>query len=571
MPLPDFKTIRDDTGKIDHIETNLIGNALLRSPELNKGCAFSLEERDIFSLNGLLPPHIDTLEQQIARILKQYHEQTSNLSKNIFLNTIHDYNQTLFYRLLGEHLEEMLPIIYTPTVGEVTQRFSLEYRRPRGIFIGYNDRNNISTLLDQCTTQHIDLSVVTDGEAVLGIGDQGIGGIQIAIAKLMVYGLCAGLNPHRFLPIQLDVGTNNLTLLNDPHYLGWRHERVIGQAYDDFIEAFVQAITKKFPHLFLHWEDFGRSNARRILTHYRKTICTFNGDMQGTGTVALAAILAAIKKSKIPLPEHHIVIFGAGTAGTGIADQTYQMLMNAGLSDTDARSRFWLLDKNGLLTNKMELAPEQSRFGRDVESLKDWNVKDRNHINLEDVVKHVKPTILIGCSTVAGAFSENIIKAMAESIEHPIIMPLTNPNTLVEAKPEDLIAWTKGKAIIATGSPFPKVKYQDKLFHIAQCNNALVYPGVGLGAIISKARHVSDEMLWAAVRALSECVPVDENDTAPLIPPLCQAKKVSMSIALAVAQQARDEGLAQIPDSLSLDDALRANLWEPIYYPYKKI
>lgn len=566
----EFKIITNHEGGISCIETCLHGNDLLNTPKLNKGCAFTQEERQLFGLTGLLPYQVETLEQQVARMYMQYHEHHTNLGRNIYLNVLHDYNETLFYKLISQHLEEMLPIIYTPTVGEAVQRFSLEHRKAKGLYISYCDRDKIETILDNRVPPDVDLSVVTDGGAVLGIGDQGIGGINISIAKLMVYTLCGGINPHRVLPIQLDVGTNNPHLLNDPMYLGWRHERITGQQYEDFIDAFVTAITKKFPHLFLHWEDMGRDNARRLLSHYRDKICTFNGDMQGTGVVALAAVLAGASASDRPLRKHRIVIYGAGTAGVGIADQIYDALRRSGLSDEEARARFWLIDKQGLLTDQSNLLSFQASYARKSVETSDWALRDRHFIGLHDVVTHVKPTILIGCSTVAGAFTEEIVKSMASHVKRPIIMPLSNPTTLAEANPEDLLKWTKGEAIIATGSPFPKAQYDGQWFRVAQSNNALAFPGIGLGAIAVKAKHVSDDMLWAATEQLSKCSPVIQDKTAPLLPKLAEAKMVSLSVALAVAEQARKEGLARVPDDTNLKELIKRTMWEPQYYQYRK-
>lgn len=571
MSMFEYKIIRDHTGKVAYIETNLSGDNLLRTPKLNKGCAFTAEEREMFNLNGLLPPLVETLEQQTTRMFMQYKEHHTNLGKNIYLNMLHDYNETLFYKLASQHLEEMLPILYTPTVGEAVQRFSLEHRKPKGIYLSYNQRDKIKKILDQCAPQTVDLSVVTDGEAVLGIGDQGIGGINISIAKLMVYSLCGGINPSCTLPVQLDVGTNNPQLLNDPMYLGWRHERITGQAYDDFIDSFVDALKKKFPNIFLHWEDLGKGNARRILSRYRDQLCTFNGDMQGTGAVALACILAGIKASGMPLSEHRIAIMGAGTAGTGIADQIHRALVREGLSDEQSRLRIWLIDKPGLLTKDMALMPDQIRFARNNNELNDWIIEDSNYISLSDVVLNIKPTILIGCSTVAGAFKENIVKLMTETVPRPIIMPLSNPNILSEATPEDLIKWSQAKTIIATGSPFPDVYYEGKWYRVAQSNNAFIFPGIGLGSILVKAKQVSDEMLWAATTALSESSPLSEDMTAPLLPKLSEANRVSLKVALAVAEQARSEGLAQIPENVDLNEAIKKIYWEPTYYPYKKM
>ncbi len=565
-----FDIIYDDQGTPIAIETALTGNDLLNTSKLNKGCAFTNAERDMFDLTGLLPNQVETLEQQVARMSMQYKEHVSNLGKHIYLNVLHDYNETLFYRLVSEHLEEMLPIIYTPTVGDAVQRFSLELRKPKGLYICYQDRHRINEIIDQRSPSPVDLSVVTDGEAVLGIGDQGIGGINISIAKGMVYTLCGGLSPHRFLPIQLDVGTNNPQLLNDPMYLGWRHERIVGQAYDDFIDLFVTTLTKKFPHIFLHWEDMGRDNARRILNRYRDQICTFNGDRQGTGVVALACVLAGIKASGLSLTDHRIVIMGAGTAGIGIADQMIDALKRAGIKEKKAYEHFWLIDKNGLLTTASELQPFQVPYARQHKEIATWTLRDASHIDLYDVVKQIHPTILIGCSTSRGAFTEEIVKEMLSTTKRPIIMPLSNPTALAEATPIDLLQWTNGKAIIATGSPFPDVIYDNKTYRIAQSNNALAFPGIGLGAIAAKAELVTDDMLWAATQALSQCSPADQDESAPLLPKLSHAKEVSKRVALAVAEEARKEGLSHLPNDIDLIKEIEKTMWELKYYPYRK-
>ncbi len=566
-----LKIIRDQLGRIEHIETPLTGNSLLSSSKLNKGCAFTQEEREQFDLTGLLPHQVETLAQQVSRMYEQYNEHHTNLAKNIYLNVLHDYNETLFYKLVSEHLEEMLPVIYTPTVGEAVQQFSLEHRKSKGLYISYPDRNNIDAILNHRSVSEVDLTVVTDGEAVLGVGDQGIGGINISHAKLNVYTLCGGVNPQRFLPIQLDVGTNNPHLLNDPMYLGWRHERITGQAYDDFIDAFVKAITKKFPTILLHWEDFGRENANRILNLYRDKICTINGDMQATGVIALACVLAGAVASGLPLHKHRIVILGAGTAGVGIADQIYDALKRDGLSDSEARSQIWLVDKPGLLTQAISLRSFQAAYARKNTEVQNWALREKNYIGLYDVVKHVQPTILIGCSTVTGAFNEEIVKLMATHVDRPIIMPLSNPNSLAEAKPEDLLKWTEGNAIIATGSPFPDVHFNDNWYRISQSNNAFAFPGIGLGAIAVKAKRISDDMLWAATNALCKCSPAHQDKMAPILPKLSEAKMVSVNIALAVAEQACKENLAQVTDDVNLDELIKKLMWEPRYYPYRKV
>lgn len=569
--MTDFRVVYDKWGNITRIETSLKGYDLLNRPKLNKSCAFTHEERDQLGLNGLLPYQVETLDQQVARMYEQYQEHHSNLGKNIYLNVLHDYNEILFYKLVSQHLEEMLPIIYTPTVGEAVQRFSLEHRKTKGLYISYPDRDKIEKILENRLPPEVDLSVVTDGEAVLGIGDQGIGGINISIAKLMVYSLGSGINPYRVLPIQLDVGTNNFNLLNDPMYLGWRHERISGQAYDDFIDQFVEILTKKFPHILLHWEDVGRENARRILQRYRDRICTINGDMQATGVIALACVLAGVSASSIPLHDHRIVIFGAGTAGIGIADQIYEAIRRMGLGEQEARSRFWLVDKQGLLTNQVPLLAFQRPYARNSSESKDWKLAHPPQINLADVVAYVHPTILIGCSTVGGAFTKEVIESMKEKIERPIIMPLSNPNALSEATPENLLQWTDGKAIIATGSPFANVIYQDKSYRIAQSNNAFAFPGIGLGAIISKAKHITDDMLWAATQALSQCAPIQQDKMSPLLPKLSEVRMVSLTVAAAVAEKAKEQGLAQIPEHTDLKEKIMNTTWEPHYCPIVKI
>lgn len=566
-----FKIIRDEKDNIDHIITPLAGQDLLSSAKLNKGCAFTLEEREAFDLTGLLPYQMETLAQQTARMYVQYHEHHTVLGKNIYLNVLHDYNETLFYKLVSEHLEEMLPVVYTPGVGEAVQRFSLELRKPRGLYISYPDRNHISDILDHRVQPDVSLSVVTDGESVLGIGDQGIGGINISNAKLMVYTLCGGISPHHVLPIQLDVGTNNPHLLNDPMYLGWRHERITGQAYDDFIDQFVSALQKKFPNIFLHWEDVGRDNARRIMNRYQSTMCTFNGDMQGTAVVALACLLAGAYASNTTLENQRIVILGAGTAGVGIADQIYNVLIRSGLPPAQARARIWLVDRPGLLTKESPLLSFQVPYAREPSEVARWVLQNPPKIELYDVVYNVKPTILIGVSTATGAFNESIVKLMASNVERPIIMPLSNPNSLSEAEPQDLIKWTNAKGIIATGSPFPDVYFDGKWYRVAQSNNALAFPGIGLGAIAVKAKHISEDMLWAATTALAECSPSQQDKMAPILPKLSETKMVSIRVARAVAATALAEGLARIDDDADIDKLIAKQIWEPRYYPYRRL
>lgn len=564
----DFTVNKDPKTGAETISTSLAGKPLLSTPQLNKSTAFTLEERHAFNLLGKLPARIETLEEQVQRCYKQYSSYTTPLKRNVFLNELHDTSHVLFYRLLQEHLAEMLPMIYTPIVGTAVKEFSSEFRRPRGLYLSYQERDAIEEILDNRSNPEIDLIVVTDGEGVLGIGDQGIGGMDIPIAKLMVYTLCGGIDPTRTLPILLDVGTNNEALLNDPLYLGWRHPRLQGQEYDDFIEKFVTAVHKKFPNVFLHWEDFGRDNARRNLERYQHTLCTFNDDMQGTGVVTLAALLAAVKVNHQHLKDQRIVVFGGGTAGTGISDQIVDALMREGLTKEEARSRFWMLDRPGLLTRDMkDLTPFQQVYARDAAELGDWHLAHGNIVTLADVIHHVKPTVLIGCSAVAGAFSEAIIKEMASYQDKPIILALSNPTERAEAQPADILTWTDGRALLATGSPFDDVLFHGVQVRIAQCNNAFVFPGLGLGLIAVQAKRLTDDILWAACQALVDCSPAVKNPLAPLLPSLNDAREVAKVIALAVAQQVIKDGLAGFTPPGDLATYIEEAMWKPHYVP----
>lgn len=567
-----FKQVTNEFGEIQYIETSLTGQDLLTTAKLNKGTAFTQEERAELRLLGKLPHHVETLDEQADRLYLQYIKKDTNLQKNIYLRSLHNHNETLFYKLLSKNLKEMLPVIYTPTVGEMVEEFSREFRRPRGLYISYPDRHRIDEILESRLNPVIDLIVMTDGEAVLGIGDQGIGGMEICIAKLNVYVLCGGINPARVLPIQIDVGTNNEKLLNDPMYLGWRHERLSGEQYDEMIDLLVAAIRRKFPNVFLHWEDFGRDNARRCLERYQKQMCTFNDDMQGTGVVTLAALLSAVNAAKMRLSDQKIVIFGAGTAGVGIADQVCDAMVHEGLTRKEAQSRFWLINRQGLLTTKTtELLDFQKPYLRPVEEMAGWSLANGVSVELYDVVNNVHPTILIGCSTQGGAFTHEVVTKMAEHTERPIIFPLSNPTAKAEARPAALLEWTQGRALIATGSPFDPVSFNGKNIRISQCNNAFVFPGIGMGVIVSKAKHLTDEMLWTACKTLSDCSPAKQDPAAPLLPDFSDVYDISKKIALVVANQARKEGLAQVDDNVDFEKIINASFWTPKYYPYKKI
>jgi len=531
-----------------YIETRLTGKNLMTTPQLNKGTAFTQEELETFGLLGKVPARIETLEEQVKRAYFQLSEYNDDLQKHIYLNNLHDKNQVLFYKLVTDHLLELFPLIYTPHIATAVQQFSHEFRQARGLFISYEQRDKMDFILDNRTNPEIDLIVVTDGEGVLGIGDQGVGSINIPIAKLMVYTLCAGISPLKTLPIYLDVGTNNKKLLDDPYYLGERHPRISKEKYDSFISQFVETISKKFPKAFLHFEDFGRDNARRILDQYQDKICCFNDDIQGTGAAALAAILSAVKKSGSKFDEQRIIIFGAGTAGVGIADQLYRAMRRHDVPEQQTREKFWLVDRFGLITeDQADITLGQKPYARKNSAKLD---------NLVDIIKSAKPTILIGCSAQHGAFTQDVIETMASYTDMPIILPLSNPTEKAEAVPEDLIKWTKGKALIATGSPFKPVNYNGQTYIISQCNNSLVYPGIGLGVIASRAKLFTDDMLWAA------CVALSELSGDALLPTLSQSRESALHIATAIAKAAGMKG--------NVEAEISKTIWLPKYVPLRK-
>ncbi|HDX9628050.1 TPA: oxaloacetate-decarboxylating malate dehydrogenase [Bacillus cereus] len=554
------------------LETTLRGVEVLSTPLLNKGVAFTQEEREELGLKGLLPPAVLTLEEQARRAYEQFCSQPDDLLKNVYLTALHDRNEVLFYRILTNHLREMLPIVYTPTVGVAIQRYSHEYRKPRGVYLSINDSSGIEEAFANigATAENIDLVVVTDGEGILGIGDWGVGGINIAIGKLAVYTAAVGIDPSRVLPVILDVGTNREELLNNPFYIGNRHPRITGEAYDEFIDTFVQAVSKQFPKALLHWEDFSSRNARKILDKYRHDICTFNDDIQGTGAVSLAAVLSAVKVSGVPLSEHRVVVFGAGTAGIGIADQVRDAMVRVGVSEEESYKRFWCIDRNGLVTDNMEdLLDFQIPYARREAEVSEW--KQNDVIGLAEVVKHVKPTILIGTSTVAGAFKEEIIKEMASHVERPIILPMSNPTPLAEAKPVDLIEWTEGRALVATGSPFEPVTYNGVTYVIGQSNNALIFPGLGLGTIVVRASVMTDGMFAAAAEAVASMVDTSQPG-APILPEVEELRNISEMVAIEVAKVAVAEGVAR--ENLSDNDikiAVKEAIWEPEYRQIKAV
>ena len=551
--------------------TSLTGQRLLDDPLLNKGSAFPEEERYDFDLLGLLPLHTSTIEEQLARVYENYQHKDSDIERYIFLAALQDRNEILVYRLLQDHVTEMMPIIYTPTVGEACRQYSHVFRRPRGLYISYPYRHVIHSLLNNAPSQKVEVIVVTDGERILGLGDLGVGGMRIPVGKLSLYTLCAGIHPATALPVLLDVGTDNRELLDDPLYLGWRHERMRGKDYDDFIEAFVSAVKSKFPRVLLQWEDFSKHNAPKILERYRDRLCTFNDDIQGTGAVTVAGLLAATKLAHAKLSEQRIVLLGAGSAAIGICDQIVAAMMLEGTSELDARRRLWLVDSQGLVhSERARVEPFKEKYAQQIEVTRGWKIDLPSQPNFNDVVKNVKPMVLIGTSAQPGAFTEEIVREMAKHVERPIIFPLSNPTSKSEATPSNLLAWTNGRAVIATGSPFPPIVTEQGVIHVGQCNNAFVFPGVGLGVIASGARRVTDSMFATAARVLSEFAPALQEPAAPLYPRLEQVREVSFKVALEVAREAQRAGLAEV-EFEKLEEAIRSRMWKPQYLPLRHV
>ncbi|MBI1180202.1 MAG: oxaloacetate-decarboxylating malate dehydrogenase [Alphaproteobacteria bacterium] len=529
-------------GNVYH--TSLRGTELLSQPLLNKGTGFSRQERETLGLLGLLPPHIATLSEQLRRTYEAFRIKPSNLEKHIYLRALQDRNETLFYRLLVEHLPEMLPIIYTPVVAEACERFSEIYRRPRGLFIAYPDRHQIDDILANWDRDDVEVIVVTDGERVLGVGDQGAGGMGIPIGKLSLYTACGGIDPDRTLPIFLDVGTDNRQRLDDPLYIGWQHERVRGAEYDAFLDALVDAVARRWPKVLLQFEDFAQQNAGRLLHRYRDRLCMFNDDIQGTASVALGTLMAAGEAAGLQLRDQTVVVVGAGSAGCGIAEEIVAGMRDDGLSDRDARDRIFMVDRPGLLHTGIEGMPDfQAALAQPRERLSGWTLDAADRVSLLDVMRNAGPTALIGVSGQPGLFTEAVIREFARQARRPIVFPLSNPNSRAEAQPEGLIRWTDGRALVATGSPFADVVFDGRTYPIAQCNNAYIFPGLGLAVVASGATRVTDGMLMAASRALAAASA--DPACAGLLPPLAELPSVSVEIAFAVARQAQADGVAE--------------------------
>lgn len=554
------------------LKTHLTGFDLITRPMLNKGMAFSQHERDLFRLHGMLPPHIATIEEQAERRLRVLRAFSTDFERYAFLRDLQDTNETLFYAVLVRHIEELLPLVYTPTVGEGCQHFSEIWRKPRGLFLSYPNKGMIREILADPRFDRVRVIVVSDGERILGLGDQGAGGMGIPIGKLSLYTGCAGIHPDLTLPILLDVGTNNRERLTNPLYIGWRHERIVGAEYDAFVEEFVSAVMERWPDVLLQWEDFAGTNASRLLAKYRDRLCTFNDDIQGTAAIAAGTLMAAINVTGIKLAEQRIAVLGAGSAGCGISSLLLRAMVDAGLTEEQARSAFYLVDRNGLLIEGMEgLTPAQMPFVQKREAVSDWVVDEQGHIGLLETVRNAKPTVLIGVSGQANAFSEQVVRAMAEGVAHPVIFPLSNPTSRSEAVPQQIMEWTDGRALIGTGSPFPPVQWQGKSIPVDQTNNSYIFPGVGLGVLAVNAKRVTDAMFMVAGKAVAAMSPTVKDRHARLLPPVDQLREVSLAVAKAVAIQAQADGVADVCDEATLDQRLVMLVWEPKYRPYELV
>jgi malate dehydrogenase (oxaloacetate-decarboxylating) len=555
-----------------HLETSLSGFQLMNEPLLNKGTAFTESERDEFALHGLLPPHIGSLDDQIARRMHAFRELKNNFERYTLLRDLLDINETLFYGLVNRHIEEMLPIVYTPTVGDGCQRFSEIWRKPRGLFLSYPNRDRMEKILSHPHFNSVRCIVVSDGERILGLGDQGAGGMGIPIGKLSLYTALAGIHPRQCLPILLDAGTDNEERLKDPIYIGWSHRRVRSEEYDAFIEQFVTAVQKRWPNVLLQWEDFARVNAARLLARYRDRLCTFNDDIQGTAAVTTATLLAAIHVTGIPLTGQRIAILGFGSAGVGIASLLTTAMMDAGLSEREARAAFFPVGRHGLMfDDDSTLDDSQRQFAASRDRVAGWTLNNPARVDLIDVIRNAKPTVLIGTSGTPGAFTEEMVRAMAAGTPRPVIFPLSNPTSRSEAVPQDLVNWTEGRVLVGTGSPFAPVSRNGDLSPVDQTNNSYIFPGMALGIISANARRVTDRMFMAAARELAALSPARTDPSARLLPAITELRSVSKKVAAAVVRQAIAEGVADVVPDDTIEPCIAGNVWEPEYLPYKRL
>ncbi len=552
------------------VVTPLGGYQLLADSFLNKGTAFTDKERDDFELHGLLPPRVASLDEQVSRRLQALRGFSNDLERYAFLRELQDTNETVFYALLTRNIEEVLPFAYTPTGGAGCKHFSRLFRKPRGLFLSLQHRKRLKQILANPQFDRTEVIVVTDGERILGLGDQGAGGMGIPIGKLALYTACGGIHPSTTLPVFLDVGTDNDERLADPLYVGWRHERVRGEEYDVFVEEFITAVTDRWPHVLLQWEDFAKANATRLLERYRNRLCTFNDDIQGTAAVATGTLISAIGVTGVPLTEQRIAIFGAGSAGCGIAGLLMAAMVEAGVDAKAAARRFYMVDQDGLLVEGMNaITGFQKPFLQDRAAAASWPTELPGRVTLLDVVRNAKPTTLIGVSGQPGSFSEQIVRMMAENNRRPVIFPLSNPTSRAEATPEDIMRWSNGRAVIGTGSPFSPLMRDGRSFKVDQTNNSYIFPGVGLGVIAVRARRLTDTMFMAAAKALAAMSPARNDTDANLLPAVTELRDVSIAVARATALQARKEGLTDIAED-KIEAAIHAKMWSPKYLPYRR-
>jgi len=571
MPVSRYYDVKRDEKGERYLEPYVSGFLLLRLPLLNKGTAFTEEERRALGLLGLLPPHVNTLEEQKERVYRRYRLQTSPLEKHIYLRNLQDRNEVLFYALLVDHLEEMLPILYTPTVGEAVREFSHIYRYPRGFTVSTQDIDQVEEALGNVPLEEVRLIVATDSSAILGIGDQGYGGMAISIGKLTLYTAVGGVGPDKTLPVELDVGTDREDLLKDPLYLGVRHKRLKGEAYYRFLDRFVEAVKKRYPKALIQWEDFGKEAAFNVLERYRKVVPSFNDDIQGTGAVALAGVLSACRLKGERLSEQVVVVYGAGAGGIGVAWALVEGMKREGLSEEEARARVLVLDSKGLLVEGRAMEDYKKPFAQRAERIAGWRFSGA-YPNLLETVENARATVLLGLSGQAGSFTEPVVRAMLENTPSPVIFPLSNPTSATEALPDDLIYWTEGKALVAAGSPFPPVGFKGRTISVGQGNNAFIFPGLGLGAVLSRAREVTDGMVLEAAYALHDFTQAHFPDL--LYPPVARLREVSPYVAARVMAKALEEGVAEEEKIQGLSfkglmEFVRSRFWEPRYLPYR--
>lgn len=564
--------LKKDMAGSEYIETNSYGYELLTNPILNKGSSFSSEEISSLKLRGLVPVETTTLSKAVNEIYQIINQKDDNFDRHLYLRSLQDCNETLFYAVLNRYPEETMPVIYTPTVGQACQRFSQIYQSPRGVFISYPDRNHIDEILENSRFDDTEVIVVSDGERVLGLGDQGIGGMGITIGKLSLYTMCAGIPPYKTLPIVLDNGTDNESLLNDPSYLGWRNRRIRGQEYDEFIEKFILAVRKRFPNLLLQWEDFAQPNALNLLNRYKGQLCCFNDDIQGTAAVVVSTLLAASNALNTKLPQQKIVVVGAGSAGVGISNLIIDAMVDLGAERRAAVENIFLVDRDGLITDKVKTLAPQQPFVKSLSSLHGWNIANDTNISLLETVSNTQATIIIGVSTQAGIFTREIIEKLANHCERPIIFPLSNPTNKAEAHPHDILTWTKGKAIVGTGSPFPPYITGKNQRRIDQVNNCYIFPGIGLGIRAVNSKRITDQMFLIAAKALADLSPAKDNLQSTLLPSLKEMRKVSRHIAIKIAKESVRSGLTEIKnlDEKTITDLIDQYIWKPIYLPYRK-